>query len=205
MQTRHQWEVVISQRRWVLGLVPLGPPGEHYCLAQMTGGLHVRGRPHAWPRCPARPSWVPGPATAGLHSGHHLLMRRPRSADPLLHYLHTFSKGPEFSSAPCPGPSRVHTAYTKKTALPGMMYGPLAGACLSPQDPAPRAGYCWGHSPGKVARGQIRMMLSLSVTRPAGQTHPDGPLPGMLERCVVGSVREGRGRADCGHGVTSPQ
>lgn len=94
----------------------------------------------------------------------HLLKPR-RLAFSLLHYLCCVSKGSNFPSASSPGRFQVGMEYTKGTALSGLMYGPLAGGagiCLQ-ETPAPRARYCWGHGPGKVAAGQMSVMLSLSV------------------------------------------
>ena len=96
----------------------------------------------------------------------HLLKPR-RLAFSLLRYLCCISKGSNFPLASGPSRSQVGMDYTKGTALSGLMYGPLAGGgvggiCLQ-ETPAPRARYCWGHGPGKVAAGQMSVMLSLSV------------------------------------------
>lgn len=89
----------------------------------------------AWPTAPAcRPMFWTCLVHEKAQEGLTLLLR----------YLCRFSKGSDFPSASCPGPSQVSAEYTKRTALSGMIYGPLAGGPSVSKTP---------HSSGQVLLG----------------------------------------------------
>ena len=108
----------------------------------------------------------------------------------LLHYLCCFSKGSDFPSASCPGPSQVSTEYTKRTALSGMIYGPLAGGPSVSKRPHSSGQVLLGSWPWEGHRRSDKDDVE-SISDPStGQTPCDGAL---LEELVRFVTRSGRG------------
>lgn len=82
--------------------------------------------------------------------------------------------------------------YTKKTALSGMIYGPLAGVPSVSSRPHSSGQVLLGSRPWEGRQRSDKDDVESVSDSPAGQTPCDGILLEELVRFVMGSAREGR-------------
>lgn len=111
----------------------------------------------------------------------------------LPHYLCSFSKGSTFPSTSCPGPSQIGVKYTKKTALSGMIYEPLAGVPSVSSRLHSLGQVLLGSWPWECRQRSDKDDVESVSDFSTGQTSCDEALLEELVRLVMGSTREERG------------